>query len=294
MTQQSKSRDDIRREQAARIHKRNMRKRFIFRCVLVLLLAVIAVILSLTVFFKTAAVTVKGTTIYKDEQIIKASGIKTGDNMFLIRRKTVQQSVEKSLPYIGNLTISRRLPGTVVLNVTPAKAAYTVKYAKGYAYLSKSGKVLATAEKNPCSNTAMLSGIKTSSLITGSQAKFSSTATDKIFIQLNEKFKEYKITGITALDLHDRIDITFVYDGRITVRLGSASDLDKKLNMCSKAIADEDKVSRYQTGTLDVSVAGKAYFDSSAETVTTTSAATTAPAAASAATSSASTTAKAA
>ena len=94
------------------------------------LLCVVGVVVALTVgatvFFRVERVTVTGNRRYTQEEIIAASGIQLGDNLYSLNKVRIDQNIRKSLPYIGDLTINRSLPSTIQITVTEWEAVAQV------------------------------------------------------------------------------------------------------------------------------------------------------------------------
>lgn len=94
------------------------------------LLCVVAVIVALTVgatvFFRVETVTVTGNQRYTEEEIVAASGIQPGDNLYSLNKVRIDRNLRTTLPYIGNLTINRELPSTIVITVTEWEAVAQV------------------------------------------------------------------------------------------------------------------------------------------------------------------------
>lgn len=94
------------------------------------LLCVVAVIVALTVgvtvFFRVETVTVTGNQRYTREEIVAASGIQTGDNLYSLNKIRIDQNIRTTLPYIGELTINRALPSTILITVTEWEAVAQV------------------------------------------------------------------------------------------------------------------------------------------------------------------------
>lgn len=94
------------------------------------LLCVVGVIVALTVgatvFFRVETVTVTGNQRYTQEEIIAASGIEVGDNLYGLNKIRIDQNIRTTLPYIGDLTINRSLPSTIVITVTEWEAVAQV------------------------------------------------------------------------------------------------------------------------------------------------------------------------
>ena len=141
-----------RRSSRSRTRRRN-RGRFgpLFK-----LLCVVGVILALTVgatvFFRVEQVTVSGNQRYTQEEIIAASGIQLGDNLYSLNKVRIDQNIRTTLPYIGDLTINRALPSTIQLTVTEWEAVAQVA-APGVeqvaAYQEEAGEKAVTTAQEP-------------------------------------------------------------------------------------------------------------------------------------------------
>ena len=115
-----------RRSSRSRTHRRN-RGRFgpLFK-----LLCVLAVVVALTggatVFFRVETVEVTGNQRYTQEEIIAASGIQMGDNLYALNKVNIGRKIRTRLPYVGELSINRSLPSTIRIDVTEWEAVAQV------------------------------------------------------------------------------------------------------------------------------------------------------------------------
>ena len=96
--QTQRSRDEIRREQQLRSLKKRRRKKAILYLVLFLLLLCVGAVLTFTVFFHIAAFEVKGNSRYNAQEIIEASGIAKGENLFCAKQSRRPDGLRKSSP----------------------------------------------------------------------------------------------------------------------------------------------------------------------------------------------------
>lgn len=85
---------------------------------LCLLALVVALTAGATVFFRVEVVAVTGNSRYTQEEIVAAAGIQTGDNLFAMNKYKIAEILRQSLPYIGEVSIRRSLPSTIVITVT--------------------------------------------------------------------------------------------------------------------------------------------------------------------------------
>lgn len=94
------------------------------------LLCVLGVVVALTggatVFFRVETVTVTGNQRYTREEIIAASGIQTGDNLYALNKVRIDRRIRTQLPYVGELSINRSLPSTILIDVTEWEAVAQV------------------------------------------------------------------------------------------------------------------------------------------------------------------------
>ena len=99
--------------------RRRSRGRFgpLFK-LLCLLALVVALTAGATVFFRVEVVAVTGNSRYTQEEIVAAAGIQTGDNLFAMNKYKIAEILRQSLPYIGEVSIRRSLPSTIVITVT--------------------------------------------------------------------------------------------------------------------------------------------------------------------------------
>ena len=117
----------------------------IFYIALILLVVIIGVILSFTVFFHVSRVEVRGYSVYAEDLVVDSSGIHTGDNLFLINRGKVKEHIVQKLPYIGDVTVKISLPNKIVITVFETSAVSVVQSGNNLVLLNENGKVLGTA-----------------------------------------------------------------------------------------------------------------------------------------------------
>ena len=130
---------------ARRSNKRKRRNRGRFGILyqflsLVIILVVIAA--GCVVFFRVDEVTVDGESKYTAEEIIAASGIEQGDNLFLISPVQTGRKIASVLPYVDNVNVRRALPDGVVITVTECMPAAVIQGNGSWWIIDAKGKVL--------------------------------------------------------------------------------------------------------------------------------------------------------
>ena len=214
-------------------------------------LAVLLYLLSAFVFFKVENIDVTFTGItdengealldsgyYSSEEIVRVSGVNIGDSLVLVSKYDVEESIEKLLPYIGNVKVQRKYPSTLRLTVEDTSAVYALDAGGGYTLLNEDFKVLETVEKIPFGS-AKVVGIPVATAEIGTVIKFSDESHKSRINTIAEAFSESGIPNVTKIDLSNIANIKVTVDGRFTLVLGTLTQLDKKLSTAIKTIEAE-------------------------------------------------------
>lgn len=247
-----KSRDEVRREQALKRRQQKRRKQAVFYTFSFLLLIVVGIILSLTVFFKVEKVTVVGKTIYDNEKIIKTSGIKIGDNLFLTDKQKSADRIKQSLPYIGDVKISNKIPDEIVIDVKKTSEKCAVKNGETYVLTNERGKVLQVGVTDIDEKLTMIFGGDVKKAEIGKNIEFKNKETYDLLDEIMSLVKKYNVKDITQVDISDKMDVKIVYQDRIDLLFGSFSQIDKKMKFAVEIIEKEDERSKNQEGIIDL------------------------------------------
>ncbi len=209
-------------------------------------------VLSLTVLFPINEISVSGESHYTDEQIIKESGLLTGQNIFL-SGKGSDALVEKSLPYIKDAVVHKQLlSGKVTIEVTETAAHLCTKHDGKWIVLDAQGKVLESPD-NPPEGVTVLSGLSIDKAEPGETVAFFEESKAKALWELCEVLSLNQVQGVTLIDLDDSLDTKIKYQNRITIRLGIPTELDTKIRYAMTVIREDIKSDA--KGILDTSSA---------------------------------------
>lgn len=263
---QSLSQDELRRRKKKILQRKRKIKRLFMSLVLIIILCAVGAALSLTVFFKIETVTVTGGSLYSEESVAEASGIKLGDNLLRADKKSIEERLKTSLPYIGSAEIEKKLPSTVVITVEETREVAAISYEGGYVLLSPEGKVLDGNAVALRENVALVEGVSLSEVKEG--AAVNCTAPEKLgaLEAVLKGLDESGIDGISSIDLTDVNNITLKYDFRIKLVIGSASNATEKLKRAVRVIEKENAINSTQYGTLDLRSEPNSYFRPGEET----------------------------
>ena len=201
--------------------------------IFLLMIALSAVIaLCLTVWFNIGRIEVVGDSIYSPEQIVAASGIKQDDNLFRVNTAFAKSNIEKALPYVSDVKVTRKLPGTVKLEVSAGTEYAYINQNTGAVIIDANMKVLKDFAA-PEASTIHLKGVQFNNYTVGEKLEFSGAeqneALDELFGSLNTLGLHKGEFNVTMVDVTDVFDIKFILDDRYYVKAGSLNNIDKKL-----------------------------------------------------------------
>ena len=257
---------------------------------LAMLLCVIAagIYLTVTMLFKintievrTADGVVSEAGGYTSEQILQALGVQKEENIFSFDPAAKAAALEKVFPMLEDIRVERDYPSTVVVRVAEAQPAYAMQTAKGWLTLSAGLKILAADSAQPTGLPTLYGGepvfsdpgeqlcfeeeTPADSSTASESASDAASASAAVEEEAGDKRLEALSTLLTALDtvgmrgdvtrieFADPEEMAFLYQDRISVRLGTLNELDYKLKLARHVLLNEDGkgCAATDTGTLD-------------------------------------------
>lgn len=254
------SRDEVRSINKKKIRRKRKAKRLALLAGLALVVACAGVALVLAVFFKIGTIQVKGDEAYSNAQVIKGSGIEIGSNLFLVDEEKVNEKITTALPYINSVTVEMDLPDTIIIDVTATREVAALPYKKGFILVDENGKVLDRDADMIRDGVAIVGGVQLKGAPQGGTVKLNNDDVTNRFIELLGAVKQSGIQQLTGITYTKRGTFELKYDDRITVKIGSFTNLLHKLRLAKAAIEKENDINSYSVGTLDVSVEPYVYF----------------------------------
>ncbi|MCD7822558.1 MAG: FtsQ-type POTRA domain-containing protein [Oscillospiraceae bacterium] len=200
-----------------------------------LLLFVVAVIilyiLSRTVFFKVENYEISGNSRYSNSEILAAAGLGDSENLYNIDLSATGQRIKKALIYIDDVSVSRELPDTIVIEITEAEEFACCQYeGNRYAVISRSGRYLSTEQAEPNEELLQIYGLDLIDVSLGDEFTSSDENKKSIIMNLLDVIDDICPGKIDYIDITDRTDITMSYGGgRIIIDFGSSLDYEYKM-----------------------------------------------------------------
>ncbi len=245
-------------------------KRYVLFGAIVAVVAVIALyFLSAYVFFKIEKIEVtgadgkktefnQGSANYLDEDVIRISGVRTGDSLVRTSKKDIEERIETLLPYIGSVTVKKTLPSTLKLIVADTTAYYALEKGGAYSVLDKTFKSLGDEAKVP-EGCIKVTGVSLMSDEAGYTAKFNDDSTRERLAAIVESLDNAGIKDVSSISMSNIANIQVVINGRITFVLGSVSDIDDKISLGVKTMEAELALNPEAHIIINLNETGKSY-----------------------------------
>ncbi len=258
---------EIRKKRAAK--KRKMRLALVVSIFALFIVAVVGGVTSLFIFRVKSFNVQNESSMYTQQEVIEASGIEINKSLVFINLDKAEESVERKLPFLKNVKITKKLPDKLVIRFEESGMAYAVETAGNiYAITNDEFKVL-----------SMSGGIPEGIIPVKGQTPVKTEIGETIaFVAKNEKeelvedkvlnllsdiastVSESGLTGITAINAESLTDIYLIYEDRILVEFGDAQNIKAKASMFVRAIEKENAIDSGKTGIMDITIAQSAYI----------------------------------
>ena len=245
--------------------KQRRRRRIITYVSIIAGVLIVGIALSLTVLFKTERIIVRGNKYYDDSQVIRFSGVHEGENIFMTTVFGNADGVPEHLPYIKSAKLSFEIPNAIVITVENEEPYYVLKSDNKYYLVSQMNRILEQVDKRPDKimfvNAPSLKRPEVGAFVEFEKPRYTFTMN-----QITESLVNNGYEGVTSINIRRLSDIRIIYDNRIEIRLGKASDIDYKIRTAFTIIQtklDPNNSGRV-TGVLNVAnchSTKKSYFD---------------------------------
>ena len=259
------SRDEVRSINKKKMSRRRKLKKNMLSVLLAVVVMCVGLVLVFSLFFKINTITISGDKVYSDKMVADKSGIEMGENLFKVNGEKLTEKLSKDLPYIKSVTVERKLPDTIIINVEAGKEVAAITTKKGFVLLDETGKVLDKNASILKENVAVVNNVKLKEYIEGEKVILTDEKKTETLIKLFEAIKNADMQLLTEIDLKNVNDIKIKYDDRITFAVGSLTNIETKLARGVAALEKENEINAYSEGTLDLKTEPYVYFKSGSE-----------------------------
>ena len=244
---------------ARRSNKRKRRNRgrfgFLYKFLsIVIILVVVAA--GCVVFFRVEDITVVGQSKYTQQEIIGASGIELGDNLFLINCVQVGRKIATDLPYVDEVQPRRAYPDGVVITVTECVPAAVVQGGEGWWIIDARGKLLEQVASPQQGGAAKVTGL--TALLPVASKKLAVEAAESIRLEsllglLQALSERDMLAKVSDIDLTSAADVVMTYDGRLTVKMRMSDDFQWQTRVLAESIG-QGIIQPNERGTVDLTL----------------------------------------
>ncbi len=219
------SRSERQRRKVKQSFRRKISARIAF-----LIMTLIAAFLAVTIFFKIDSIEVTATEHYTETELISASGIEIGDNLFTFRTSSIEKKLLEKYPYLASVSVTRSLPSTLVIKAVDSVPAAAVNLTGGgYCLIDENGKQLEQISTAP-EGIPTVTGVTVDNMTEGKY--LTNNSKSELLVDITKVLKEKNmISDVNFINVSCITDVRMSYLGRLDVRLGQADKLKEKIQM---------------------------------------------------------------
>ena len=242
-----------------RRNRRNNRGRFAFLYrLLTFVLICGAIVAALALFFKIETIEVSGAQRYSRQEIVDASGVSEGDNLFLMDKYEVAGRIRSALSYVETVQITRLLPSTLRISVTECRDTMALEQDDVLWLIAGTGKIVDTVTPGTATFPA-ITGLKLTDPVIGETIRSSEDAAHcAVVLDLLQRLREKEMLGdVQAIHAEDPAIVTLRYLDRFDVQIPWDADMDYKLNYL---LAVVERLENNVTGTINMTPADRVHY----------------------------------
>lgn len=213
----------------------------VYTFIVILLVLTAGVTMCFTFLFNVDEIVISGESeTYTYMEIVEASGIRAGDNLFRLDSKKAEQQILDKLLYVETADVHRDFPSTLRITVTRCVPAYNIQYDDGVLLVSRKGKILADNNfYTDIDNLPVIYGFEPEDTEPGKPIMSKNANKYDAFCQLINRFDRDDNAGISSIDLTNEYAITVNYRNGLIFKMGNWSDVEYKLDLAQSVMEDE-------------------------------------------------------
>lgn len=224
---------------------------------------VLAVVLSMILFFRVQHIEIHGMQYYSAEEIAEVAGVAEGDNMLTLSRAEIAGNIRAAKKFVDSVKVTRQLPNTLIITVTEHDPTYAVCDTLGDYYLiTAQGVAMEQIPAKQISQYVLVTELTIQTPILGENVSVQHEAGAETLAKGQLSALKALLTAIEDAELGRHIasvsvpsafKLSVQYGDRFTVSLGNTERLDYKLEYLKAVIAEQKS---YETGVIDLTLEG--------------------------------------
>ncbi|MBA5850654.1 FtsQ-type POTRA domain-containing protein [Clostridium sp. cel8] len=204
----------------------------------IFLLAVLCILAVKLPYFNINKIVVYGNKNIQDSEIKSISKIYKGNNIFYINLNESKSSIMEN-PYVESVTIERKLPSTIVINIKERNAVYYIKSDDLFCIIDKNAVLLEKKKSISNMKLVQLKGIDIGNCKIGDTIKNVDTKKVTAIKEIGNLIEQSSTSfGINLVDVSNSLDIK-AYKNKMYIKLGSYDNMRDKLNKALNIIEQE-------------------------------------------------------
>ena len=246
------------REEAGEKRRVIKHKRGLILALTVTILFALIMTLLYKLIFVVTEINISDAGGYAAEEILEASGVHEGINLYSFRASVVKSRLTLNCPYIKDVGIDRQIPNRLVLTPIGDEAAY-------YAVIFGETKILSPGLRvlDTCKSDEVPEGLLCIKLpaveyaVTGRVIEFAEARNDRIIRSVLTEVGRCSLSDrITLVDVRDPYGISMICDDKFRLELGDSENIDYKLSTAATVLED-DMFTRDKKMNIDLTTKGK-------------------------------------
>lgn len=210
-----------------------------------LLIMSIFALAAFAIVYKTMYVisdfTVEGTSRYTAEEIIKASSVSGGDNLYSFSSRIAEENVTFHCPYVRTLDVNRSAPSKVSFTVVEDEPRFYADFYGETRALSASLRVLGTVDPSEAAESGLIrlrlpsvDSAMAGRILVFENERNSASMREVLGLVLASDLK----CRITTVDLRSMPELKMICDDRYLLAFGGAEDMQVKLKIANAVMKD--------------------------------------------------------
>lgn len=239
--------------------RRQGRWAFLYK-LLILVVICGAIGVALALFFKVETIEVAGNSRYTAAQILEASTIRSGDNMFLLNKYRAAERISSALPYVESVQMERRLPNTLVISVTECIAPAAIRQDGAVWLLSAGGKLVDSQDASAWERYTQLTGVTMVEPQVGQPLRVPEEEAHnrtQMLALLECLLEKDMLSDTQSIDLTDDAVVALRYMDRFDVTFRRDADFSYKLDYLRAVVS---RLEGNEKGSIDMTQDEKASF----------------------------------
>jgi cell division septal protein FtsQ len=187
-------------------------------------------------FFKLERIEMSRLRKLSRDEIVTLAGVKLGDSLLKLDLQHVAEQLEKN-PWVENLNIRRRFPGTLSIEITERVPVAVVNMGYLY-YLDDKGEIFKPLTEGDRLDFPILTGISEEDLVKDAEGTKTMISSVLGLMELLKKGTVFRLEDVSEIHLDKGYGYTlFTARGGIPVKLGN-NDFQQKLARFSRIYQD--------------------------------------------------------